>query len=187
MTEPITLRPTSRRLPTKDCLPKRKRFVPTRDKKKENSGHQQNVSIFWQNNRSVMALCFVGGYLVLWNQGEYFNVMKLKSVANVSIKHLGKFHGQHSNVSPKVSKKKAFKLVIRHASKLCWVGASSKAVYSFKQVAPKCQQLLQQGQTETEYGINFGNTRGCLCCQEVTVAEHPHCFYRECKNSVSAK
>lgn len=41
-------------------------------------------------------------------QGDYSKVMRLKSVAKVSIEPLGKFHGQHSNVSPEVSKNKVF-------------------------------------------------------------------------------
>lgn len=32
---------------------------------KENCGHQQDVCVFWQNNRSMVALRFVGGCLVL--------------------------------------------------------------------------------------------------------------------------
>lgn len=35
------------------------------DKEQEGCGHQQNVSVFWQNNRPVMAFRFVGGDLVL--------------------------------------------------------------------------------------------------------------------------
>lgn len=49
-----------------DCPPKWKMSVPTMDKEKENCGHQHNVCVFWQHNRSMVALCFVGGCLVLW-------------------------------------------------------------------------------------------------------------------------
>lgn len=45
--------------------------------------------------------------------------LRLTSVANVSIGPLGKFHGQHSNVSPEVSKNHIFTPVIRQASELC--------------------------------------------------------------------
>lgn len=66
MTQPVTSWQTSGCLLQKDdCLPKRKRFVPTVDKEQEGCGHQQNVSVFWQNNRPVMAFRFVGGDLVL--------------------------------------------------------------------------------------------------------------------------
>lgn len=55
-------------------------------------------------------------------QGEYSMVMRLKSVANVSIKPLGKFHRQHSNVSPEVYKNKVFKPVIRRAQSYAVLG-----------------------------------------------------------------
>lgn len=81
-------------------------------------------------------------------QGEFSKVMRLKSVAKVSIDPLGRFHRQHSKVSPEISKNKVFKPGIRRVPTLCCVGASSKAVLWFTQVAPRCQQLLPEGQTE---------------------------------------
>lgn len=43
-------------------------------------------------------------------QGEFSKVMRLESVAKVSIDPLGKFYRHHSKVSPEVSKNKVFKL-----------------------------------------------------------------------------
>lgn len=103
------------RLQKKDCLPKRKRFIPSKDKEKEGRG----VCVFWQNSRSTMALCSVGGHLMCRKQGEFSKVMRLKCVANVSKEPVGRFHGQHSKVSPEDSKNKVFEPVVRHAPKSC--------------------------------------------------------------------
>ena len=50
---------------------------------------------------------------------ENTSQLRLTSVANVSVGPLGKFHGQHSNVNPEVSKNSVFIPVIRQASELC--------------------------------------------------------------------
>lgn len=124
-------------LQKEDCLPKRKRFVPIMDEEKESYGHQQDVCLLaeW---RSMMALCSVGGYWYGGKQREHFTVMRLTSVANVSIEPLGKFHGQHSNVNTEVSKNNVFIPDIRQASELCWVGVGAD-------VQAVCPQVLAVG------------------------------------------
>lgn len=92
MTHPVTWQ-TSRCLPTKEvCLLTRKKSIPTLHKEKENCGHQQNVCVLWQTNRSGMALCFVEGYS-LENKENIPKVLRLKYLAEVSIKPPGTFHG----------------------------------------------------------------------------------------------
>lgn len=145
-------------LQKEDCLPKRKRFIPIMDKEKESYGHQQDVCLLaeW---RSMMAVCSVGGYWYGGKQREHFTVMRLTSVANVSFGPLGKFHGQHSNVNPEVSKNNVFIPVIRQASELCWVGGGGN-------VQAVCPQVLAVDAAGTDGGrdLTFASARFTGVC-----------------------
>lgn len=73
------------------------------------------MCVSWQNNDQWQHYALWEG---IWYRGkqEHAKVVRLTSGAQVSIRPLGKFLGQHSNVSPEVSKNKVFTSVIRHAS-----------------------------------------------------------------------